>query len=69
MATALQSGNLIVPVIKSAGQLNLTGLTKQVNNLADAARNNKLRPDDTSDGTFTMTNVGTFGSIMGHTHN
>lgn len=65
MATALQTGNLIVPVIKSAGQLNLTGLTKQVNSLADAARNNKLRPDDTSDGTFTITNVGTFGSIMG----
>lgn len=65
MATALQSGNLIVPVIKSAGQLNLTGLTKQVNALADAARTNKLRPDDTSNGTFTVTNVGTFGSIMG----
>ncbi|HEV8081931.1 MAG TPA: dihydrolipoamide acetyltransferase family protein [Chitinophagaceae bacterium] len=65
MATALQNGNLIVPVIKNAGQLNLTGLTKQVNGLADAARNNKLKPDDTSDGTFTITNVGTFGSIMG----
>ncbi len=65
MATALQNGNLIVPVIKSAGQLNLTGLAKQVNSLADAARNNKLKPDDTAGGTFTITNVGTFGSIMG----
>lgn len=65
MATAMPSGNLIVPVIKNADQLNLTGLTKQVNGLANAARNNKLRPDDTADGTFTMTNVGTFGSIMG----
>ncbi len=65
MATALQSGNLIVPVIKNAGQLNLTGLTKQVNWLAEAARNNKLKPDDTAGGTFTLTNVGTFGSIMG----
>ena len=65
MATALQNGNLIVPVIKNAGQLNLTGLTKQVNGLADAARNNKLKPDDTAGGTFTLTNVGTFGSIMG----
>ncbi len=65
MATALQNGNLIVPVIKSAGQLNLTGITKQVNSLADAARNNKLKPDDTAGGTFTITNVGTFGSIMG----
>lgn len=65
MATAMPSGNLIVPVIKNADQLNLTGLTKRVNNLANAARNNKLKPDDTSDGTFTLTNVGTFGSIMG----
>jgi 2-oxoglutarate dehydrogenase E2 component (dihydrolipoamide succinyltransferase) len=65
MATAMPSGNLIVPVIKNADQLNLTGLTKQVNNLANAARNNKLNPDDTADGTFTITNVGTFGSIMG----
>ncbi len=64
MATAMPSGNLIVPVIKNADQLNLTGLTKQVNNLANAARNNKLNPDDTSNGTFTLTNVGTFGSIM-----
>ncbi|MFT3680633.1 MAG: dihydrolipoamide acetyltransferase family protein [Ferruginibacter sp.] len=65
MATALPSGNLIVPVIKNADQLNLAGLTKQVNGLANAARNGKLRPDDTVGGTFTLTNVGTFGSIMG----
>jgi 2-oxoglutarate dehydrogenase E2 component (dihydrolipoamide succinyltransferase) len=65
MATALGNGNLIVPVIKNADQLNLTGLTKQVNNLANAARTNKLKPDDTSGGTFTLSNVGTFGSIMG----
>lgn len=65
MATAMLSGNLIVPVIRNADQLNLTGLTKQVNGLANAARNNKLKPDDTANGTFTLTNVGTFGSIMG----
>jgi 2-oxoglutarate dehydrogenase E2 component (dihydrolipoamide succinyltransferase) len=65
MATALPSGNLIVPVIKNADQLNLVGLSKQVNGLADAARTGKLRPDDTAGGTFTLTNVGTFGSIMG----
>ena len=65
MATALPSGNLIVPIIKGADQLNLVGLTKQVNNLANSARNNKLRPDDTQGGTFTFTNVGTFGSLMG----
>jgi 2-oxoglutarate dehydrogenase E2 component (dihydrolipoamide succinyltransferase) len=65
MATALPTGNLIVPVIKHADQLNLTGLTKQVNGLANGARNNKLKPDDTQGGTFTLTNVGTFGSIMG----
>lgn len=65
MATALPSGNLIVPVIKNADQLNLVGLAKQVNNLADGARNGKLKPDDTTGGTFTMTNVGTFGSLMG----
>ncbi len=65
MATALPSGNLIVPVIKNADQLNLVGLTKQVNNLANAARNSKLRPEDTQGGTFTITNVGTFGSLMG----
>lgn len=65
MATALPSGNLIVPVIKNADQLNLTGLTKRVNALAGAARSGKLKPDDTVGGTFTLTNVGTFGSLMG----
>ena len=65
MATALPSGNLIVPVIKNADQLNLVGLTRQVNNLADSARNGKLKADDTTGGTFTLTNVGTFGSLMG----
>ncbi len=65
MATALPSGNLIVPVIRNADQLNLVGLTRQVNGLANAARNNKLKPDDTAGGTFTLTNVGSFGSIMG----
>jgi 2-oxoglutarate dehydrogenase E2 component (dihydrolipoamide succinyltransferase) len=65
MATALPTGNLIVPVIKGADQLNLVGLAKQVNGLAEAARTGKLRPDDTAGGTFTLTNVGTFGSIMG----
>jgi 2-oxoglutarate dehydrogenase E2 component (dihydrolipoamide succinyltransferase) len=65
MATALPTGNLIVPVIKNADQLNLVGLTRQVNRLALDARSNKLRPDDTADGTFTITNVGSFGSIMG----
>lgn len=65
MATALPTGNLIVPVIKNADQLNLVGLTKQVNGLANAARSGKLKPDDTVGGTFTLTNVGTFGSIMG----
>jgi 2-oxoglutarate dehydrogenase E2 component (dihydrolipoamide succinyltransferase) len=65
MATAMPNGNLIVPVIRNADQLNLTGLTKQVNSLANAARNNQLKPDDTANGTFTLTNVGTFGSIMG----
>ncbi|HEY0039474.1 MAG TPA: dihydrolipoamide acetyltransferase family protein [Flavisolibacter sp.] len=65
MATALPSGNLIVPVIKNADGFNLVGLAKQVNGLADSARNNKLKPEDISDGTFTLTNVGTFGSLMG----
>jgi 2-oxoglutarate dehydrogenase E2 component (dihydrolipoamide succinyltransferase) len=65
MATALPSGNLIVPVIKNADQLNLVGLAKQVNSLADAARTGRLKPDDTQGGTFTLTNVGTFGSLMG----
>ena len=65
MATALPNGNLIVPVIKGADMLNLVGLSKTVNGLAEAARNNKLKPDDTANGTFTITNVGTFGSLMG----
>jgi 2-oxoglutarate dehydrogenase E2 component (dihydrolipoamide succinyltransferase) len=65
MATALPTGNLIVPVIKNADQLNLVGLSKQVNTLADNARNGKLKADDTQGGTFTLTNVGTFGSLMG----
>ena len=65
MATALSSGNLIVPVIKNADQLNLVGLARQVNSLADNARNGKLKADDTTGGTFTLTNVGTFGSLMG----
>lgn len=65
MAAALADGNLIVPVIKNADQLNLIGMTKQVNDLANRARTNKLNPDDIQDGTYTVTNVGTFGSIMG----
>ena len=65
MATALPSGNLIVPVIRNADYLNLVGLSKSVNNLAESARNNRLRPDDTNGGTFTLTNVGTFGSLTG----
>ena len=65
MATALPSGNLIVPVIKNADLLNLTGLTKQVNKLANNARNNKLSPEDIQGGTYTITNVGTFGNVMG----
>ena len=65
MATALPTGNLIVPVIKNADQLNLVGLTRQVNSMADNARQGKLKPEDTQGGTFTMTNVGTFGSLMG----
>lgn len=65
MATALPSGNLIVPVIKGADQLNIVGLSKSVNGLADAARNARLKPEDTQGGTFTLTNVGTFGSLMG----
>jgi 2-oxoglutarate dehydrogenase E2 component (dihydrolipoamide succinyltransferase) len=65
MATALPSGNLIVPVIKNADQFNLVGLSKQVNTLADNARNGRLKADETTGGTFTLTNVGTFGSLMG----
>jgi 2-oxoglutarate dehydrogenase E2 component (dihydrolipoamide succinyltransferase) len=65
MATALPSGNLIVPVIKNADRLNLIGLTKSVNELANSARNNKLKPEDIQGGTYTITNVGTFGNVMG----
>jgi 2-oxoglutarate dehydrogenase E2 component (dihydrolipoamide succinyltransferase) len=65
MAAALPSGNLIVPVIKNADQLNMVGLAKKVNDLATRARANKLSPDDISGGTFTLTNVGTFGNVMG----
>ena len=65
MAAALPSGNLIVPVIKNADQMNLMGITKKVNELAVKARNSKLGPDDIQGGTFTLTNVGSFGNIMG----
>ena len=65
MAAALPSGNLIVPVIKNADHKNLIGLTKNVNDLANRARQNKLVPDDIQGGTFTITNVGTFGNVMG----
>ncbi|HEX3025492.1 MAG TPA: 2-oxo acid dehydrogenase subunit E2 [Chitinophagaceae bacterium] len=65
MATALPNKNLIVPVIKNAENLSLVALTKSVNTLADNARNNKLKPEDIQGGTFTFTNVGTFGSLMG----
>lgn len=65
MAAALPSGNLIVPVIKNADRLNLLGITKAVNDLAKRARNNKLSPDDIQGGTYTLTNVGTFGNVMG----
>lgn len=65
MAAALGDGNLIVPVIKDADQLNLVGMTKRVNDLANRARLNQLKPDDIQGGTYTVTNVGTFGSIMG----
>jgi 2-oxoglutarate dehydrogenase E2 component (dihydrolipoamide succinyltransferase) len=65
MAAALPSGNLIVPVIKNADQLNLVGLTKSVNDLATRARGSKLKPDETQGGTFTLTNVGSFGNVMG----
>ncbi|WP_027420474.1 dihydrolipoamide acetyltransferase family protein [Crocinitomix catalasitica] len=65
MAAALPSGNLIVPVIKNADTLNLVGLTKQVNSLANKARNNKLSADDIQGGTYTLTNVGTFGNVLG----
>ena len=65
MAAALPTGNLIVPVIKNADHLSLIGLTKAVNDLAGRARDNKLKPEEIQDGTFTVTNVGTFGNVMG----
>ena len=65
MAAALPDGNLIVPVIKNADQLNLVGMAKMVNDLANRARNNQLKPDEIQDGTYTVTNVGTFGSVFG----
>ena len=65
MATALPSGNLIVPVIKNADQLNLVGLAKTVNDLANRAKLSQLKPDEISGGTYTVTNVGTFGNVMG----
>jgi len=65
MATAIENGNLIVPVIKNADHLNLKGLTLAVNDLSNRARSNLLKPEEISDGTYTVTNVGNFGSIMG----
>ena len=65
MATAVENGNLIVPVIKNADHLNLKGLTLAVNDLSGRARSNSLKPEEISDGTYTVTNVGNFGSIMG----
>lgn len=65
MAAALPSGNLIVPVIRDADQLSLVGLSKKVNDLAQRSRQNQLKPDDTQGGTFTFTNIGAFGNIMG----
>ncbi len=65
MATALPSGNLIVPVIRNADMLNLVGLSKMVNDLANRARNNQLKPDEIQGGTYTITNVGSFGNVMG----
>ena len=65
MATALPSGNLIVPVIRNADYMNLLGLTKTVNDLANRARHNKLMPDEIQGGTYTISNVGTFGNVMG----
>lgn len=65
MAAALPDGNLIVPVIKNADQLNLVGMAKVVNDLANRARNNALKPEEVMDGTYTVTNVGSFGSVFG----
>lgn len=65
IATALPSGNLIVPVVHNCDRMNLVGITKSINALVNKARNNKLKPEDTQAGTFTLTNVGTFGNVMG----
>jgi len=65
MAAALPDGNLIVPVIRNADQLNLVGMAKVINDLANRSRNNALKPDEVKDGTYTVTNVGTFGSVFG----
>src|SRR5690625_7728333 len=65
ISAAFPDGNLIVPVIKNADQLNLVGMATAVNDLANRARNNKLKPDEIQGGTYTVTNVGTFGSVMG----
>ena len=68
MAAATPEGNLIVPVIKNADQFNLIGLTKQVNDLANRARSGNLSPDEIGGGTYTVSNVGTFGNVMGTLH-
>ena len=65
MATALPSGNLIVPVVRNANEKDLAALAKEVNHLADSSRNNKLKPEEIQGSTFTISNVGTFGSLMG----
>jgi 2-oxoglutarate dehydrogenase E2 component (dihydrolipoamide succinyltransferase) len=65
VAVALPSGNLIVPVVRNADQLNLIGLSKKINDIANRARTNKLSPDELSGGTFTVSNVGSFGNVMG----
>ena len=65
MAVGPPSGNLIVPVVRAADQMNLMGITKTVNDLATRARNNQLKPDEIQGGTFTLTNVGSFGNVMG----
>jgi 2-oxoglutarate dehydrogenase E2 component (dihydrolipoamide succinyltransferase) len=65
LAVALPSGNLIVPVIHNADQYNLVGLTKKINDLSKRARENKLKPEDLEGGTYTISNIGTFGNIMG----
>ena len=65
MAAALPDGNLIVPVIKNANEKSLTGLARSVNDLAERARNNKLKPDEISGGTFTITNFGTYNNLAG----